>query len=199
MNNQRALVLIACVGALSVCGTVPLLRIENAAAQEQTVECDKLPDAVRTAFQKAYPQAKIQECAEEVENNKTAYEISSIEGKTKRDILYNEDGTLIVVEEAIDASDLPKPVKQAVSQALADHTIELIERLTRDETVTYEIQSKQADVALEIVFDGNGNVLKIAAAGAEEPQVGAGSEAREKVKSGSEDENEEEDEHEEEE
>jgi hypothetical protein len=91
---------------------------------------------------------------------------------------------LIVVEETIDATDLPKDVQQAVSDVLADHKIELVEKLTRDDTVTYEIKSQHADVALEIVFDGNGKVLKIAAAGAEASP--AGEEGEKKSESGGE-------------
>ena len=64
-------------------------------------------------------------------------------------------------------ADLPKPVQQLISDALADHEIELVEKLMRDDTVSYEIQSKHAGVSLEIVVDSTGKVLKIAAAGAE--------------------------------
>jgi hypothetical protein len=176
MNTNMTFVVLAC----AISGASTLLDIEQAAAQEQTIGCDDVPNAVRMAFQKVYPKATIQGCAKEVEAARTAYEISSIEGKTRRDILYYEDGTLIIVEEAIDAADLPKPVQQAVGEALADHTIELVEKLIRDDTVTFEIQSKHGDVALEIVFDGTGKVLKIAAAGAEEPPAGATTKQHEK-------------------
>ena len=168
MKIKTTLVLLAC--AISVAGT--LLKIENAAAQEQTIDCDEVPIAVRTAFQKAYPKATTQGCAQEVEVDKTAYEISSTEGKTKRDVLYYPDGTLIVVEEAIDAADLPSAVQQALGEVLEDHKIELVEKLRRDDVVTYEIKSKHADVAMEIVFDGSGKVLKIAGAGAESAPSG---------------------------
>jgi hypothetical protein len=180
-----AVVLLAC--AISAAST--LLKIENAAAQEQTIGCDDVPSAVRTAFQKEYPKATIQGCAKEVENDKTAYEISSIEGKTRRDILYYEDGTLIVVEEAIEAADLPKPVQQTLGEVLEGHKIELVEKLRRDDIVTYEIKSKHADVALEIVFDGNGKVLKIAAGGTEASPAGLEDEAKseKKTESGGED------------
>ena len=154
----------------------------DAATQEQTIECADVPAAVRTVFQKAYPKATIQGCAKEVEDDKTAYEISSTEGKTKRDVLYYGDGTLIVVEEAIDAAELPKEVQQALGKVLEDHKIELVEKLKRDEIVTYEIKSKHSDVALEIVFDGNGKVLKIAAAGAEAPPAGLEGEAKSEEK-----------------
>ena len=73
---------------------------------------------------------------------------------------------MIVVEEAIDAADLPNAVQQALSDVLEDHKIELVEKLRRDNVVTYEIKSKHADVAIEIVFDVSGKVLKIAGAGA---------------------------------
>ena len=168
MKIKTTLVLLAC--SISVAGT--LLKIENAAAQEQTIDCDDVPIAVRTAFQKAYPKAITQGCSQEVEVDKTAYEILSTEGKTKRDVLYYADGTLIVVEEAIDAADLPSAVQQALGEVLEDHKIELVEKLRRDDVVTYEIKSKHADVAMEIVFDGSGKVLKIAGAGAESAPSG---------------------------
>ena len=142
MKINSTFVLLACAGGLSIWGVSTLLG--DAAAQEQTIECADVPTAVRTAFQNEYPKATTQGCAKEIENGKTAYEISSIEGKTRRDILYYENGTLIVVEEAIEAADLPKPVRQTLGEVLKDHKIELVERLRRDDTVTYEIKSKHA-------------------------------------------------------
>jgi hypothetical protein len=182
MKINSTFVLLACAGGLSIWGASTSLGIEDAAAQEQTVECADVPAAVRMAFQKAYPKAITQGCSKEIENGKTAYEISSTEGKTRRDILYYEDGTLIVVEEAIEAADLPKPVQQALSEVLKDHKIELVEKLRRDDTLTYEIKSKHAGVALEIVFDGNGKVLKIAAGGTETSPAGIEDEAKSEKK-----------------
>ena len=180
MKINSTFVLLACAGGLSIWGASTLLG--DAAAQEQTIECDDVPTAVRTAFQNEYPKATTQGCAKEIENGKTAYEISSIEGKTRRDILYYENGTLIVVEEAIEAADLPKPVRQTLGEVLKDHKIELVEKLRRDDTVTYEIKSKHAGVALEVVFDGNGKVLKIAAGGTEASPAGIEDEAKSEKK-----------------
>jgi Putative beta-lactamase-inhibitor-like, PepSY-like len=185
MKISTTFTVLAYVGVLSIWGASTSLAVEKAADQEQAIECDGVPAAVRTAFQKAYPKATIQGCAKEVEDDKTAYEISSTEGKTRRDILYYEDGSVAVAEEAIDTTDLPKPVQQALTEALADQKIELVERLTRNGAVTYEIQSTQADVGLEVVFDSSGKVLKIAAASLKEGEEKT--EAREE-----EDENEEE-------
>jgi len=144
---------------LSICmGT--FLLIWNASAQEQTIECKNVPAAVRTAFQNAYPKAVIRACAKEVEEGKTAYEISSAEGKTRRDVLFYEDGTLIVVEEAIPAGDLPEPVQQAVKETFPGRSIDLAEKVTREGEVTYEIRVKQRDELLEIVFDASGKEIR---------------------------------------
>ena len=89
---------------------------------------------------------------------------------------------MIVVEEAIEAADLPKPVQQTLGEVLKDHKIELVEKLRRDDTVTYEIKSKHAGVALEVVFDGNGKVLKIAAGGTEASPAGLEDEAKSEKK-----------------
>ena len=161
MRLSITFISLSCVGALLVWGMGASLKVIRASAQEQTVKCEDIPAAVRTSFQTAYPKANIDGCAKEDEKGKTAYEITSSEGKTKRDALFYEDGTVIVVEEAIDAADLPQAVRQAMSEALADHNIERTEKLMRDNTVKYEIKSKHRGVALEIVFDGNGKVVKV--------------------------------------
>ena len=78
MKNNLKFSVLYCSGALLVwAGTT------FASAQEQTIKCDKVPAAVRTAFQAAYPKATIRDCAKEVEKDKIAYEISSIENKTQ--------------------------------------------------------------------------------------------------------------------
>ena len=127
-----------------------------ASAQEQTIKCYKVPAAVRTAFKTAYPKATIKDCAKEVEKDKIAYEISSIENKSHRDILYYEDGKVIVVEEAIPSGDLPEPVRLAISKKYPKAPITLAERLTRDSTVSYEIRLKSRGKTLELVYDPDG-------------------------------------------
>ena len=128
----------------------------SASAQEEAIKCDKVPPAVHTAFQTAYPKATIRDCSKEIEKGKVAYEISSLEDKTHRDILYHEDGTVIVVEEAIPSGDLPEPVRLAISKKYPKEPITLTERLTRDSTVSYEIRLKSRGKTLELVYDPDG-------------------------------------------
>ena len=146
---------------LLFCTVAPLLWAAGtiwASAQEQAISCDKVPAAVRTAFQTAYPKATIRDCAKEVEKDKVVYEISSIEGKTSRDILYYENGTLIVVEEVIPTGDLPEAVRQAISKR-SPGPIALAEKLTRDSTITYEVRLDRQGKVLELVFDPDGKEM----------------------------------------
>jgi hypothetical protein len=132
----------------------------SALAQEQEIACNAVPAAVRAAFEKAFPKANIKECAKEVEKGKTAYEISSIEGGTRRDVLFYGDGRLIVVEEAIPIESTPDPVQQAVRKMFPGGEIRLAEKITRDGAVLFEFRVRHRGKIVETVFDPNGNEVK---------------------------------------
>jgi hypothetical protein len=129
--------------------------------QEQIIQCKKLPAAVRSAFEKKYPTARIKECAKEIEKGKTAYEISSVEGNKSRDILYYPDGRLIVVEETILIESLPAAVKQAVAKKYPQGEIILAEKLMRGSAATYEFQIKYKGKTVEVAFDPQGKEVEL--------------------------------------
>jgi hypothetical protein len=153
MKNILKFGVLLFAGALPVWGAGVTFAL---AQEEQAIKCDKVPAAVRTAFQTAYPKATIHDCSKEIEKGKVAYEISSLEDKTRRDVLYHEDGTVIVVEEAIPSGDLPEPVRLAIGKKYPKAPITLAERLTRDSTVSYEIRLKHRGKTLELVYDPEG-------------------------------------------
>lgn len=154
MKNTLKFSVLLFAGALLVWGA----EVTFALAQEQPIKCDKVPAPVTTAFKTAYPKATIRDCSKELEKGKVAYEISSLEDKTKRDILYHEDGTVIVVEEAIPAGDLPDPVKLVISKKYPKGAITLAERLTHEpgSSISYEIRLKHHGKTLELVYDPDG-------------------------------------------
>jgi hypothetical protein len=132
----------------------------SVAAQEQKISCDAVPRAVRAAFEKAYPKATIKGCAQEVEEDKTAYEIASMEGKTGRDVLYYADGTLIVVEETMAFDKAPDPVQQAVKKKYPKAVILLAEKVMREDTTRYEFRLKNGDRLEQVVFDTSGKEVE---------------------------------------
>jgi len=129
-------------------------------AQERKLACDAVPAAVRAAFEKAFPEATIKGCAEEDEKGKTAYEITSTEGETGRDVLFYTDGTLAVVEETVAVRNLPDRVRQAVHKKYPDDPITLAEKVMRDAAVLYELRVRHRGKLVEAVFDADGNEMK---------------------------------------
>jgi Putative beta-lactamase-inhibitor-like, PepSY-like len=147
-------------GLASIALLVLLAGATSVLAKEQKVTCDKIPAAVRAAFDKAYPKATINSCAEEVAKGKTTYEIMSVEGETNRDLVYNADGTVIVIEESIAFGKLPDPVQQAVHKKYPNSAITLSEKVIRGSTVLYEIHLKHRNKPVDIVFDSSGKKMK---------------------------------------
>jgi hypothetical protein len=144
------------------CGALAafLVGASSVSAQEQEIPCDDVPDAVRAAFEKAYPKAAVNTCAQEVEGGETVYEIASKEGETGRDVLFRADGGLILVEETIALDNVPDPVQQALHNGYPDGEVTLAEKIMRDATVLYEFRVKGRGGLEEIVFDGSGKEVE---------------------------------------
>ena len=128
--------------------------------EEQKISCKSVPAPARAAFKKMFPKAVISGCATELENGKTAYEFTSREGKIGRDVLFYEDGSLIVVEETIDFDKIPKAVQEAVQKVHPRRAIRLSEKATRGDTVYYEFHVKVRGEDVQLVFDPDGKEIK---------------------------------------
>ncbi|MBN1559684.1 PepSY-like domain-containing protein [candidate division KSB1 bacterium] len=126
---------------------------------EESIHVSDLPAPVLSAFQKAYPNAKIKEAAKEEEDGQVVYEIESEDGKQKRDILYAADGTLIELEEAMPFGELPAAVKKAVTEKYPDAKVEKAEKLTKGSTIQYEVSLEDGDQDVEVVLDAQGNII----------------------------------------
>jgi hypothetical protein len=128
--------------------------------QETKIVCSSVPTAARDAFKKMFPKAVVKGCATELEDNKIAYEFTSIEGRIGRDVLFYEDGSLIVVEETIDFDKIPLPVREAVQRVYQRRLIKLSEKATRGQTVYYEFHVRSRGKDVQLVFDPTGKEIK---------------------------------------
>ncbi len=127
---------------------------------EKKIKSKDLPALVMSAFQKAYPKAKITGTSEEREHGVTYYEIESVDGKTRRNLLYMADGKVVEIEETIPMSALPPEVKNSLDKEFPKAKIEKAEKVTRDSVVTYEIKVKLRKTKKEVVLDDTGKVLR---------------------------------------
>jgi len=146
---------------LLISATLSLLALcAIAQEQEKKIGANEVPSIIIANFKAAYPNASIRGYASEKENGKQYYEIESREGATRRDVLYNPDGSVAEVEESIDASDLPASVQETLHKHHPRAVITLAEKTTVGDKVTYEVKAREGRKRFSIEFDASGNVLK---------------------------------------
>jgi hypothetical protein len=130
------------------------------AAAEQKIACKSLPAAAAEAFKAAYPKAVVKGCSKEDDNGKVAYEYSSEEGKTHRDVSYSEDGKLIVAEETVTLDSVPDAVRTALKAKYPKGAVSRSEKITGEGGVKYEFRVKNGSKRVEAVFDEQGKEIE---------------------------------------
>jgi hypothetical protein len=124
--------------------------------EEQSIKRDKVPKPVLAAFEKAYPKAHVKGYSMEKDNGKTVYEIESMDGDLHRDVSYDEDGTVVSVEESLPFAQLPKTVRDAVSKDYPNAKVTRSERILKDEKILFEIGLKSGKKTFERVYNPAG-------------------------------------------
>jgi hypothetical protein len=133
---------------------------EEAAAKPATPDLKILPETVLSAFKTAYPNAVIKGTSKEVEKGETYYEIESVDGKTKRDLLYTADGKAAEIEEAITAADLPAAVQQTLAKEFPGYKVITAETLTKGDLKQFELQIQVGDKKLGVTIDPSGKITE---------------------------------------
>jgi hypothetical protein len=157
--------LIAVVCALLIVGTS-----SDVFAQKPTKKA--VPPAIKAAFEKAYPKAVIQNIDKEKQGGKTYYEVESMDGTTRRDFLYNPDGTVYEIEEVMEVASLPEAVKAGVTKEFPKGKILTAEKVTRGDVTEYELTVKSGKKKQEVRFTPAGAKIKGNAEGEEEDEKG---------------------------
>lgn len=142
------------VGMLIIC------VVSNGNAQDKKITKKDVPAAVLKTFESAYPKAKVNNYATEVEKGETFYELETVEGKIKRDLLYKADGTVVEIEESVAPDKLPDAVKKTLNAEFAKAKIEKSEKTTRGNEVTYELIIVAGNKKVEVVFSPEGKIVK---------------------------------------
>ena len=127
---------------------------------EESIKVSDLPAAVMKTFKEAYPKAEIKAAAQEEKDGQVVYEIESMDGKQQRDILYAADGTVIEIEEAMPFKALPDAVQKAVKEKYPDAKVEKAEKLTKGNTVQYEVALEDGEEDVEVLLDAQGNIIQ---------------------------------------
>lgn len=128
--------------------------------QEQTFKRKDVPPAVLKAFEQAYPKAKMKGFSKEENEGKMVYEIESVEGKFRRDILYNPDGTVVSVEESLSFAELPQAVRDAIAKEYPKAKATRCEKIIKGSTTQFEVVLKSGKEKYEVIFESDGKISK---------------------------------------
>jgi hypothetical protein len=102
--------------ALAVPVVMLLALAAPARADEEKVPLDKAPKAVLDAAKKRFPKAEVVGVSKEAEDGKTVYEVEMKQGGKTTDVTLTPEGAIVLIEQEIDAKELPKAVAGALGK-----------------------------------------------------------------------------------
>jgi hypothetical protein len=118
----------------------------------------KLPPAIEATFKQKWPNAVAKHISKETEDGKTIYEVESIDAGRRRDINFAPDGTIVLYEEELKASEVPAVVLDAVAKRYPKAKITLWERLytIKDNSANYELGISGVHGVDEVILTPDG-------------------------------------------
>jgi hypothetical protein len=118
----------------------------------------KLPPAIDAVFKQKWPNAVAKNISKETDAGKTVYEVESIDAGRRRDINFYADGTILLYEEELKASEVPAVVLEAVTKRYPKAKITLWERLytIKDNSANYEFGISGVSGVKEIILAPDG-------------------------------------------
>jgi len=119
----------------------------------QKMQEKDVPAPVKTAFQKNFPQAKVEKWEKEGDNFEAEFELN----KSEQSVLFDAQGIIIETEIEIEISQLPNGVLDYVKTNYKGQSVKEAAKITDTKgTVTYEAEIKGRD----LLFDSNGEFIK---------------------------------------
>jgi hypothetical protein len=131
----------------------------NAVAQEQKIKRSELPAAVEKTVAAQSQGAVVRGFSREKENGQTYYEAEMTVNGHNKDVLIDETGQVVEIEEQVAIDSLPSGVKEGLQAKAGQGKILKVESITKhDKLVAYEahvnIAGKKSEV--QVGPDGKG-------------------------------------------
>jgi uncharacterized membrane protein YkoI len=155
LNKNRAPKILIIMGLL----TIFFMSGNSLFAQHKKYTSSDMPPAVIESFNKAYPNAQAVGYDIEKEQGSKFYEIESKEGSIKRDILFNEDGTINEVEESMNVSDLSQDAVNTIENKYPGSKILKAEKITKNNETFYEVIVKSKKKTYEVQLKTDGTII----------------------------------------
>jgi len=102
-----------------------------ASQAQDKLKFDGLPKPVQDAVKAKYPKAEVLYATKEVADGKTSYEVYMKNKGKGLDVTFSSAGEVEVVEQEIDAKDLPTKVREAVGKKYPKVTFTKVEEISK--------------------------------------------------------------------
>lgn len=127
---------------------------------ETKIQFGDMPAKVQAAASQESKGASIHGYEKEIEKGQTYYEVQlKKDGRTK-DILFDEIGAVVEIEQEVTLSDVPGPAMEGIRKQAAGAKIIKVESVTKKQTVTYEATITRGSKRSEIAVAENGSPIK---------------------------------------
>ena len=119
----------------------------------QKLQEKDVPAPVKTAFQKNFPQAKVEKWEKEGINFEAEFELN----KSEQSVLFDAQGDIIETEIEIEISELPNGILDYVKKNYKGQSVKEAAKITDTKgTLTYEVEIK----GMDLLFASNGKFVK---------------------------------------
>lgn len=129
-------------------------------AQEKKIKREELPAAVEKTVVEQSKGATVKGFSKEIEKGKTYFEAELVVNGHGKDILMDENGRVVEVEEEVALDSLPAAVREGLERAAGSGKISKVESLNKGgKLVAYEAVVKTAGKRSEIQVGPDGQKL----------------------------------------
>lgn len=117
----------------------------------------EIPDKVKSAFNKAYP--NILKVKWDKENQNT-YEAEFKQNNDAISVVFDSEGKILETEVSILISQLPKAIEPFIQKNYKEYKISEAAKITDSKgAVTFEAEIKSGEKKKDLLFDSNGNII----------------------------------------
>ena len=128
----------------------------SAQSAEKKVKMADLPPAVQKAVQEQSKGATLVGLAREVENGATLYEAELKVGGRTKDVTFNPEGQVVILEEETTVDRIPAPAREAITKIVGKRKLLLVETVSEKGSTFYEAHFRSGLRTREIKVDSTG-------------------------------------------
>jgi len=149
--------------ALRIVASLALISMLIAAAgAQEKVDADKLPQKVKDSLKARFPGYMVTQATKELENGQVIYDIEMTVAGKKHEMDCKEDGTIVDIQNEIDAKDLPAAALNAIKAKYPGSTIKEVGEIlvvkdkkeTRDHFEVIIETADKKEMELTVSLDG---------------------------------------------